>query len=115
MDIAVSNQFRAFADHAGNNQVGIFCVHLLAGADRGGDKNRGLADDGGLRGLHQFCASAAASDAGAGVASEGGAGAAIGAGVSAALGPVWLNGRPCFLATLSHAASGWRKPASAMP
>ena len=44
MDVAVGNDFRAFADHAGHNQIGIFGIHLLAGADGGVDKHGGLAD-----------------------------------------------------------------------
>ena len=48
MDVAVGDKFRTLADDAGNDEVAVFSVNLLAGTHGRADQYSRIVDNGGL-------------------------------------------------------------------
>ena len=55
MDVAVGDKFRTLADDAGNDEVAVFSVNLLAGTHGRADQYGRIIDDGGLYVLRLRC------------------------------------------------------------
>ena len=55
MDVAVGDKFRALADDAGDDEVAVFSVNLLAGTHGRADQYGWIVDNGGLYVLRLRC------------------------------------------------------------